>query len=483
MAGLTAEGLVIKRYSEILEEKRERAITRFLDLIEPGDQVDVSDSSTLGRLISLSIPGEADLWEAVQEVYDAFNPNAATGVSLDNLVALAGIERFGETHSTVQGVFAGSTSTMIPPGSVVNSRTTGEDWEVVGGGVFLDPSRAQGVTVVVTTVTPNVDYSVSFSTEANTYTATYTASATPTATEILSGLQSYIQSNFPTLFSDLVGETLNILNTVTFQEGEWEISSRLGITRVAKVGTLRAVNPGPITQEPGTVTNIRTPVLGWESVSNPAAAVPGRWLESDEELRIRFRNSKYQRAGNILEALYTALTNIPEVREAKIYENDTDVTDENGVPPHSFLPVVLGGDENVIADTIWNNKPLGIRSYGNTVVTIIDSQFFPHDIGFERPAPVPIYITIELTTDAEFPSDGVQRIKDSLIEYFSNFRIGDDVVYSRLYTPVNKVKGHQVDAMYIGTSHSPSGSSNIVIPFNQIASISSANIEVNTTGG
>lgn len=30
MAGLTAEGLVIKRYSEILEEKRNRAIARFL---------------------------------------------------------------------------------------------------------------------------------------------------------------------------------------------------------------------------------------------------------------------------------------------------------------------------------------------------------------------------------------------------------------------------------------------------------------------
>lgn len=30
MAGLTAEGLVIKRYADILAEKRARAVTRFL---------------------------------------------------------------------------------------------------------------------------------------------------------------------------------------------------------------------------------------------------------------------------------------------------------------------------------------------------------------------------------------------------------------------------------------------------------------------
>lgn len=483
MAGLTAEGLVIKRYAEILTEKRERAVTRFLDLVPPGDTVDTSDSSTLGRLIALSIPGEADLWEAVQEVFDAFNPNAAEGIALDNLVALGGIERFGQTNSTVQALFSGATSTSIPVGSVVSSPSTGESWSVVGGGVFLDPSRAHGVDLTITQVQPETEYRITFTTDSTTAVISYISTGNATEASILTGLMTEVQVNHPTLFTDITNGQLGILNTVIFQEGDWEASANMGIVRVSKIGTLLADNPGPVAALPSTITNIRTPVLGWNSVTNLTAATPGRWTETDEELRMRFRNSKYQRAGNILEALYTALTSIPEVREVKIYENDTDVYDEDGIPPHSFMPVVLGGDGQVIAQTIWENKPLGIRSYGNTVVTIIDSQFFPHDIGLERPAPVPVYITMTLTTTEEFPSDGIQRIRESLVDYFSNFRIGDDVTYSRLYTPINKVPGHQVDEMFIGITPNPTLTSNIIVPFNQIASIAPANIIVNITGG
>jgi len=483
MAGLTAEGLVIKRYTEILAEKRERAISRFLDLVPPGDRVDVSDSSTLGRLIALSIPGETDLWEAIQEVYDGQNPNAAVGIALDNIVALGGIERFGETRSTVQALFTGDIGTAISQGSVVRSSATGEDWVVIGGGVILDASRAQSAAMQVVAVTPDTDYTITFTTDSNTHSVTYHTDSVTTEQAILSGLLSEIQSTQPTLTADITDGLLWVRNNTVYQEGSWETTNNLAPVKLIKVGTLQAQNAGPIEQLPYTVTTIATPILGWDSVTNPTAAVVGRWRETDDELRLRFRNSKYQRAGNILEALYTALTSIADVREVKIYENDTDQYDENGIPPHSFMPVVLGGDGNIIAQNIWENKPLGIRSYGNTIVTIIDSQFFPHDIGFERPNPVPIYITITLTTTEEFPADGVSRIREELVSYFDSFRIGDDVIYSRLYTPINKVPGHQVDEMFVGTSANPDTMGNIVIPFNEIASISPANIIVNANGG
>lgn len=480
MAGLTAEGLVIKRYADILAEKRARAVTRFLDLVPPGDEVDTSDSSTLGRLIALSIPGEADLWEAIQEVFDAFNPNAAEGIALDNLVALAGIERFGETHSTAQAVFTGDVGTLIPQGSTVRATTSSTNWGVVGGGVALDPSRATGIGIIVTEVENNTEYRVAFSTEAVSLIATYTSDNSATQQKILSGLAAYVSINIPTLRAVVNGDRLDISNRTLFQEGEWEVSGNLGIAKVSKVGTLRADAAGSLEQAPNTITSIATPILGWDSVTNPSAATIGRWRESDEELRTRFRDSKYQRAGNILEALYTALISIPEVQEVKVYENDTDFTDENGIPPHSFMPVVLGGDSTIIAQQIWENKPLGIRSYGNTVVTIFDSQLFPHAIGFERPSPVNVYITINLTTDASFPADGVSQIREHLLDYFERLKIGDDVVYSRLYTPVNKVPGHQIDSLFLGTSPDPTSSSNIIIPFNMIASIDPTNIVINT---
>jgi len=260
------------------------------------------------------------------------------------------------------------------------------------------------------------------------------------------------------LIATVVGTTLEIDLDDIFQVTSFSTSANLGITKVDKIGDLIAQEYGPIEQAPNTITSISTPVLGWDSVNNPISAVAGRYVETDEELRERFRVSKFERASNILEALYSALINLDTVEQVVIYENDTDVTDANGIPAHSFMPIVLGGISTNIAQSIWENKPLGIRSYGNTSVMIYDSQGFPHNIGFERPNPVTIYISLDITTNSEFPQDGEQAIKDAIAVYMeAQFGIGEDVIYSRLYTPINSIPGHQVNSLTIGTSPSPVG--------------------------
>ena len=51
-----------------------------------------------------------------------------------------------------------------------------------------------------------------------------------------------------------------------------------------------------------------------------------------------------------------------------------------------------------------------------------------------------------LTTNTNFPVDGIDQIKKNLINHIQALRIGEDVVFSRLYTPINSVAGHQVDS-------------------------------------
>src|SRR5690606_30108468 len=103
-----------------------------------------------------------DVWEAIQQVYSAFDPNSATGVALDNLVALGGITRFANTYSTSQAIFTGNNGTLIPAGSVVSSDTTGESFNVVAS-VGLSPSLASGVTISVPTVADSTVYTVTYS--------------------------------------------------------------------------------------------------------------------------------------------------------------------------------------------------------------------------------------------------------------------------------------------------------------------------------
>jgi uncharacterized phage protein gp47/JayE len=482
--GLSNEGFTLKRLQDILNEQRQKAVELFQDLVQPGDVVDTSDSSALGRIIALDAAGDADLWEVAQMLYSAFDPNSATGIALDNIVAYGGISRFGESFTTAVALFAGDNGILIPSGNTVKASISNNQFTTVDS-VALSPSAASGVTVTILSVTNNTAYSITYSTSSSTSnTVTYTSDADATNLEILNGLKAIIDSAHPLLSASVVGTTLVVDKADVFQTSNFSVTANLNIAKVKKIGNLQASVVGVIEQEANTINTIVTPVLGWDSVTNPLAASTGRLRETDEELRLRFRNTKLERSSNILDSLYSALNNLEGVTEVAVYENDTDVTDSNGVLPHSFLPVVLGGSSQLIAETIWENKPLGIRSQGNTEIDITDSQGFIHTIGFERPNPVTIYITMNLSVNPEdtniFPGDGADQIKQAIIDYAaSNFGVGDDIIYSRLYTPINSIPGHQVDSLFIGTSPSPAGTSNIVIPFNAIGSFESVNILVN----
>lgn len=481
--GVTYTGFVIKRLQDILNDQRQKAVELFQDLIEPGDTVDTSDSSALGRLITLDASGDADLWELAQLVYSAFDPNSATGIALDNLVQYAGLTRFQPSPSTAIGLFVGDNGTLIASNSTVRASDTGTQFSVVSS-VALSPSLAAGVILSVQTVTDSTAYTITYTpTGQSAVNVTYTSDASATESEILNGLQAIIASSYPLLSSSVVGSTLVVDNADVFQNITYSVTSNLLISKVKKTGDLQATENGELEQNANTITSIVTPVLGWDSVSNPLAASPGRLEETDEELRLRFRNSKFERATNSIDSIYSALVNVDGVTEVNIYENDTDAIDVNGVQPHSFLPIVVGGSSQQIAEAIWDNKPIGILSQGNISVSITDSQGFAHNISFSRPTPVVIYIDLDISENPEsstpLPADAVDLIKQAIIDYaMENFGVGDDVIYSRLYTPINTVPGHFVNSLFIGTSPSPVGTSNIVVDFDEMANFLEVNINV-----
>ena len=479
MAGISDQGFAIKRMTEILSDLRAEAVNLFQDRVEPGDTVDTSDSSALGRLIALVTPSITENWELGQLIYASFDPNSATGIALDNLVALGGISRQEQTYSTAQVILSGDNGVLVSAGLTIASSVDSSQWALIAP-VALSPSAASGATFTPLVVADNTLYTISYSSISTTNTISYTSGVSATAASIAAGIASLVTLSHPTLQATVSGSTVTLKRVDEFAVVSFTTSVNLGITKVQKVGEVISTNVGSVNAEANTLTRISTPQLGWDSVYNPVAASPGREKETDEELRLRFRETKFERGSNILEALYSALINLEGVEEVRIYENDTDDTNEFGVPPHSFMPIVLGGLSSEIADSIWDNKPMGIRSFGDTVVNIFDSQGFAHAIGFNRPDPVPVYITINLSTDSNFPATGPDSIRSALIAYFSSLGIGDDVVYSRLYTPINTVPGHQVDSLFIGTTPNPTGQNNIVIDFDQLASLSSENIIINT---
>ena len=242
----------------------------------------------------------------------------------------------------------------------------------------------------------------------------------------------------------------------------------------------RSAVKGAVLAPAGTLTKIDTPIFGWQTVTNLLDAAPGRNEETDEQLRLRRRASTSTPGQAILDALYGALRNIPEVRQAKVYENDQDVIDANGLPPHSIYCIVEGGADADILRAIWLKKTAGTTTRGTTTGTVTDSMGNPHTLKFSRPTSVNVYVTVNLHTRPGWPTDGAQRIKDALTAWaVANQSIGEEVIHSRLFDPINSVPGHSIDSLYIGTAVNPAGTANIAVPFDGLARFDSTRIVVN----
>jgi hypothetical protein len=109
------------------------------------------------------------------------------------------------------------------------------------------------------------------------------------------------------------------------------------------VYAFRAKNPGAIPTSPNTITVPVTIVLGVVSVNNPTTYTTlGVNEELDSQLKIRRQQSTSINAQGYFNGLLAALRNISGVTFAKIYENNTDATDGDGIPSHSIWVITAG---------------------------------------------------------------------------------------------------------------------------------------------
>lgn len=259
------------------------------------------------------------------------------------------------------------------------------------------------------------------------------------------------------------------------------ITGTIGISGSVDIPVV-ANNSGPVVAEIGQINVIVTPLTGLSTVINNAAISVGVAQESDDIFRARRRISTEFASTNLLDSLFSKLNQLEGVESVFVYENETDVIDGNGLPPHSFNAIILGGDNTEIANTIWTTKPIGILSFGSVSVTITDSQGLPRTISFDRPTPVPIYVVINTNELPDFPSDGVLQIQNAIVNYAKdNILIGQTVYRTRLFDAINSVPGHSVQELFIGFAPAPTGVDDLEVDFNAIATFTVANITVNVS--
>jgi len=243
-----------------------------------------------------------------------------------------------------------------------------------------------------------------------------------------------------------------------------------------------AINSGPVIALAGSLTQIDTPVFGWQTVTNPSDATEGTYEETDDELRDRRAKSTQTAGQNLVDSLFGQLSNIDNVTSARVISNGTDVTSPENIPAHQFLSIVQGGSNADIANAVWLNTPQGILSYGDITEQITDSQGFSQDIKFSRPIAKDIYFKVTVTTDSNYPGSGDVDIANNIKDFgTSAYGIGEDVILSQFYTPINAVQGVVSIDLKMGFSANPTGTTNLVIDFNEISNYDVSFITVSSS--
>ncbi len=245
-------------------------------------------------------------------------------------------------------------------------------------------------------------------------------------------------SQAPVLVVGQVGTPI-INGTIRDENGNlWNLPPVVDIPISGEVTvTATAQEAGAIVALANTITTIYTPTRGWQTVTNPADAVTGAPVERDAVLRRRQSESTALPALTPVEAIEAAVANVEGVLRYKVYENDTGITDANGVPRNSIAVVVEGGDVTAIANAISSKKGPGAGTYGTTSVVVTDQYGMPKTIHFFEVSIITVTAIVTLAALAGFVSTTEDLIKDSLIEYLAELEIGEDAYLTRLWSPVN----------------------------------------------
>lgn len=214
----------------------------------------------------------------------------------------------------------------------------------------------------------------------------------------------------------------------------------------AAVGNLRALQDGEIVVPPGGLDTVASSVLGWETITNPAAAIPGQVEENDVLLRRRRAQTLALQTTSINEAIVSRLHDIEAVRSCYYLENYADidqVVDGILMRKHSIWACVEGGTDQEVAQALFETKTVGGGYNGAVVVSVADPvNGRLYEVKFDRPEEIALLIRVTVKAN---PLDVQQMVPDLIMNYVDggidgdvSFVVGSDVSTFEIASAINQ---------------------------------------------
>jgi hypothetical protein len=196
-----------------------------------------------------------------------------------------------------------------------------------------------------------------------------------------------------------------------------------------------AVLPGP-TPVPQTVKIVQV-LAGWDSAAVVTGAV-GRNVEGTAAFEARRADTVAGNSFGPIGAIIGAVAKVSSVLDYYGFSNNSagPVT-INGVtiPAYSIYVAVAGGAPQAVADAIWSKKGAGAPMFGNTTLTVYDSNPLysapvPYQITYEIPPALQVLFKVVIANGPLVPSSAATQVQSALIAAFSGQTLAADFVGS-----------------------------------------------------
>lgn len=191
---------------------------------------------------------------------------------------------------------------------------------------------------------------------------------------------------------------------------------------------MAAVIPGPSAFPIGSLSQVVSGVLGWETVTNPTAATLGRLQESDTASRKRRRNTLGIQGTALAVAITSYLYNVTGVTSLTFRENKGDAPatiDGVLMGAHSVWACVAGGSDADIAQVLLDQTSMGAGFNGSHSLTLTGPLGQSYVIQWERPTPIQIRVRATVRV-AGGNVDAQTLVTNALLAYTSGALDGED---------------------------------------------------------
>lgn len=273
------------------------------------------------------------------------------------------------------------------------------------------------------------------------------------------------------------GQVTDANNTNT-----WALPSSVTIPSSGEITvTATCTTLGAVTAGSGTLTRIKTPVYGWQSVTNAAAAVPGQPVERDAALRVRQSQSVAAPSIAVLDGVLASVAGLAGVTRLRGYENPTNDTDANGIPAKNVAILVEGGDVMAIATAIAQRMTPGTPMVGGLSYTIISPRGSSRVVRFARPTAAQIHVALTLKALTGWSTSVQPIIAQAIADYINTLQIGEDVRYFDVSEPAKIIgspyaKTFKLTAMTLAKNAGSPDTDDLTLAYNEAAIGNPANV-------